>query len=258
MSRISRLFMLTCATACASGPTPATTPEQVIQTLPPPSTRPRISSQPDSDPRGAAVRALSQSRLSLNVQDAELSGLLLGFGRGVPLNIVIGPRVTGPVTADLENVSLLEVLEQIVRPRGFHYRIEGRTLRIFSLDRETRIYRLSYPNTVRTGLGEFTVSGALAQEVDISGASGGRGDSEDASTSSLTTRQELDLWGEVESAVQLLVFGSDGEETTTGNREERGPDGLPTRRVLISRQAGFVMVTAPRVVLEEVSAIWSW
>jgi MSHA biogenesis protein MshL len=187
---------------------------------------------------------LAKGRYTLNVQDADLPGLLLGLGRDIPVNIVVGPQVQGKVSADLENVSVLDILEQVVRPRGLHYRIEGNTVRIYRTDRETRIYQIDYPSTRRTGSAQFTVSGALAQEIALGAAAAG-GDSGDTSTSNVSTEQEVDLWAEIEQGVRQILFGPDGEAA------EQDSSGEPTRRVLVSRQAGVLMVTAPDSVLAE-------
>jgi MSHA biogenesis protein MshL len=215
-----------------------------VETKPPQSIEPRTVSRPDNDPRPPVVRLLSQGRYTLNVQDADLPGLLLGLSRDTPVNIVVGPGVQGSVNADLENVSLLEILEQIVRPRGFHYRIEGRTVRIFKTDRETWIFQVDYPNTRRSGSGQFSVSGALAQEIAIAG---GSGDSGDTSTSNVSTEQEVDFWKEIEMGVKLIVFGADAGDADS----EGGMAHTDGRRVLVSRQAGVLMVTASESLLQE-------
>lgn len=203
---------------------------------------PRTISQPDDDPRPPVLRLLSHGRFTLNVHDADLPGLLLGLGKDIPVNIVVGPGVQGQVSADLENVSVMDILEQIVEPRGFHYRIEGNTVRIFQSDRETRIYQVDYPNTRRSGSGQFTVSGALAQEISVGNASGAA--SGDTSTSNVSTEQQVDLWSEIEASLRRIVFGGDGEDNSDEPRDVAS-------RVLVSRQAGVLMVTAPGAVLEE-------
>ena len=250
MKRAASLGLWLILVGCApvEGPPPAEplSPEPVA--LPPVEISPRLLSRPDAEPRGAAVRALSEAKFTLNVQDTEIGGLLLGLGHSVPLNIVIGPGVTGTVSADLEKISLLGILEGIVRPRGYHYRIDGRTVRVFKTDRETRFYTLNYPNTVRKASAEFTIAGAISQELRLEGASGG-GSSGDSSRSNVTTEHQLDLWTDTEQGVRLIVFGSkDGKASDT----EPGPNGLPVRSVLVSRQAGIVMVTAPHSTLVEV------
>jgi MSHA biogenesis protein MshL len=143
----------------------------------------------------------------------------------------------------------MEILEQVVRPRGFHYRIEQNTVRIFKTDRETRIYQIDYPNTQRTGSAQFTVSGAVSQEISVGDATGGAAG--DTSTSNVTTQQQVDFWGEIEQGVRLIVFGPDGEPSATADGEEDNPTS-PQERVLVSRQAGVLMITAPESVLAEV------
>jgi MSHA biogenesis protein MshL len=176
--------------------------------IPGPIVGPRTISIPEDAPRPPVIRLLSQGRYTLNVQDADLPGLLLGLGKNTPVNIVVGPQVQGQVSADLQNVSLMEILEQVVRPRGFHYRIEGSTARIFRTDRETRIYEVDYPNTRRTGSAQFTVTGAVAQEIAMAGAEATA--SGDTSTSAVNTEHDVDFWKEIEEGIRLIVFGPGG------------------------------------------------
>jgi MSHA biogenesis protein MshL len=213
---------------------------------PSPPIEPRTLSLPDDDPRPPVVRLLSRGRYTLNVQDADLPGLLLGLGKDIPVNVVVGPNVQGKVSADLENVSVMDILEQVVRPRGLHYRIEGNSVRIYDTDRETRIYQVDYPNTRRTGSAQFTVSGAVAQEIALGDT--GSASSGDTSTSAVNTEQEVDLWGEIEQGVRLILFGS---QDAASSDEEESPE-APSRRVLVSRQAGVLMVTASDSVLDEI------
>ena len=216
-----------------------------VDVAPPTLIEPRMVSLADEDPRSPVVRLLSQGRYTLNVQEADLAGLLLGLGRDLPINVVVGPGVQGMVNADLENVSLLEILEQIVRPRGYHYRIEGNTVRIFQTERDTWIYQVDYQNTRRSGTGQFSVSGAVAQEISIGAATaGGTGDT---STSNVSTEQAVDFWAEIETGVQLIVFGAEAAEAN----ESGGFASDDGRRVLVSRQAGVLMVTASELLLKE-------
>ncbi|MFQ5697581.1 MAG: hypothetical protein ACE5IL_04765, partial [Myxococcota bacterium] len=261
-SRVGLLGLL--LGACVHGAPaipPAESPSQAsAPVLEPPSIAPRSLSRPDTRPRSAAIRLLSRGRYTLNVQDEDLAALLLGLGKDLPLNVVVGPGVHGTVSADLEGVSMLEILDQIVIPRGYYYRVEGRTLTVYSIDRATRVYRIDYPATARTGEAELSVRGAVAQDINTGG---NQSQSEDVSESNVTTDYKANLWEEVEAGVRLIVFGNerggtaDSEEETADPEEaseaERppGPD-TPSRSVLVSRQSGLIIVTASGEMLDRV------
>ena len=152
---------------------------------------PRALRLPEDTPRPATYRLLEQTRFTLNVQDASLRGLLLGFGRESPLNIVVEAGVGGAVTADLEDVSLLEILDEVVRPLGFRYELAGNVLRVFRTDRETRHYRIDYPNYKRSGSSDLTISGAIESKPSFGGDSDDGG--EDASSAGVQTEQVVDF-----------------------------------------------------------------
>ncbi len=255
-------FGLGCASTPGAPPTPesdgAVEPAQVLGPAP----SPRMLSTPDERPRDPVVRLMSEGRYTLTVQNADLAGILLGLAHDLPINVVVEPGVTGTVDADLKNVSLLELLQQLVVARGYQYEIAGRTVRIFRSDRETRTWQVDYPSTRQNGESQFSVSGAVAQSVSGSSSSsegsGGGSQSQDTSTSAISTELSLDFWTEIERGVRLLVDGSDGVvEAPPAEGEDAASvpivaAGVESRRVLVSRQAGLLLVTAPAAALDEV------
>jgi len=252
--------------SCASGPSdpPAAASAGVAEPAPEPipDPAPRMLSTPDERPRNPVVRLMSEDRYTLTVQNADLVGILLGLAHDLPINVVVEPGVSGQVDADLKNVSLLDLLEQLVIARGFQYEIRGRTVRIFRSERETRTWQVDYPSARQSGESQFSVSGAVAQSVASSSSSQATAtngsQSQDTSTSGISTEVSLDFWSEIERGVRLLAEGSEGAaETLPPEGEEPEPAasaaaGVAGRRVLVSRQAGLVLVTAPRAILDEV------
>ena len=260
-------FGLGCASPSAPPPTRvggrAAEPARALSAVPEPAAAPRLLSLPDERPRDPVVRLMSEGRYTLTVQNADLVGILLGLAHDLPINVVVEPGVTGKVDADLKNASLLDLLQQLVIARGYEYEIEGRTVRIYATDRETRTWQIDYPSTRQSGESQFSVSGAVAQSSSSSSSSSSSASStgsksQDTSTSGITTEQALDFWGEIERGVRLLVEGSDvvpetpaadGEVASAAPIGAAAPGG---RRVLVSRQAGLLLVTAPGAVLDEV------
>ncbi len=249
------------ACACAT-PTPAPEPASrpPAETTPEPQLQPLTTSTPDTRPRPPMLRMLEASRFSLTVQDADLPSVLLGLGRESPLGVVVAPGVVGRVTADLKGVSLVEILDEIVVARGYHYAIQGRVLRIFRTDRETRTYRVDYPNHQRSGVSELSVAGFIGAAPTDGGEGSSSQGGEDLSLSSVTTSQTADLWAEIEGGIRTLVFGSadaevDEEPSGTSSNEEgsqSNPASRPARRVFVARQAGIVTVTAETTTLDQV------
>lgn len=202
--------------------------------LPPAPLLPEAQASPtlDRNPRSAILRLLESARVSLEVKDADLAGLLLGLGHQSPLDIVVEPDVTASVTADLRDVSLLDLLEQFVVARGFGYSVEGSVLRIHGPELTTETFRVQYPNYRREGTSEIALAGFIgAANSTVAG-----GESEDSSLSTVTTTQSIDLWTEIEAAVTAQL----GDAGDTG------------QSVTISRQAGLVTVTAEPLAIRRI------
>jgi MSHA biogenesis protein MshL len=236
--------------ACAA---PAGAPREAPRRAPPPppALQPETLSLPDEQPRPPALRLLAETRFSLFVQDADLRSVLLGLGRGSPLNVVLDPGLQGSVSADLEDASLLEVLDQVIASHGYRYEVEGNLLRISRTERETRTYHFDYPNYVREGSTSISMAGFLASTPKI----GESDDSEasDSSTSTLETTTKADLWDEVGRALRSIVFGSPDGGGSSGEAESgEEADGEEPQRVVVSPESGLIVVTAKPDVLAEV------
>ncbi len=230
--------------SCAAGAPPPPQSGTSIPMGPPLS--PHVVSRPEARVRPPAVRLLENAKFTLNVQDSELSSLLLGIGRDSPINIVVDPEVEGTLTADLRDVSLLEILDEAVVQRGYAYSVRGNVLRIYKPRRETRTYEVDYPDYQRLGASNVELGGFIGAAPPI-----GEGDSsgEDSSTAAVETTQSSDFYGQLEAGLRALVFGS--SEVTSEENLEEGSN-IEPRRVFVTRGAGIVSVTAEPKVLEQV------
>jgi MSHA biogenesis protein MshL len=246
---IEAATLLMAVLACANQGTPA--PASVDPPLPAlsPELEPVALSEPEREARAPAVRLLEEVRFTLNIHDADLRSVLLGLGKESPLNVVVEPGVGGTVTADLEDVSLLEILDQIVLPRGYYYEVRGNLLSILASDRQTRTYRVDYPNYVRQGNSDLTFSGAISSRPTI-GESQGSGGEQDLSSAGLQTTQTLDFWTELEEALRAIVFGPSEEEGDAEAEDELAAGPGPS--VIVSRQSALVTITAEAGVFPDV------
>ncbi len=252
LTRARGLVLVTAlAFGCAGSPAPLPAPRSDTPQakLPAPDLEARSVSIPDDAPRPAVVRFLESSRFTLDLEAAEVRSLLIGLGKQSPLNLVVDPDVTGTVTADLDEVSLLQILDEVVTPMGYRYRVKDNVLRVFRPRRETRTWRIDYPNHARTGTSDLTLSGFIGAAVDI-GQENSSGSEDDSSALALSTTQTVDLWNEIETSLRALVFGD--PEATTDPAAGDEEDGAQPRRVVVARQSGLVVVTAASEMLDDV------
>jgi MSHA biogenesis protein MshL len=247
--------LLSLAAGCLpppAAPRPAAADEPTTDSGPSPvDLQPRLVSRPDADPRPPALRLLQQERFDLDVQDADLRTLLVGLIRHSPFNAVVSSDVQGSVTADLSNVTLFDLLEQIVEPRGFSYQIRGNTVEVARNPIETRTYYIDYPSYTRSGGSDFTAGGALSSSASSSSSSsssssGGSSSSSssDSSSTTLRTANRQDFWTELQGSLQSLVFGSaqaDAQQIASSGRQ-----------VLVAAQSGLVLIRAEHSVQDQV------
>lgn len=247
------LALLAALAACATPP-PATPPPATpakLAALPALSLQPRTVSRPDAQPRPAAIRLLERTRFTLNVQDADLPGLLLGLSKQSPFNVVVGSDVSGRVSADLRDVSLMAILEEVVVPRGYAYETRGNRLQVFRPKVETRVYRIDYPSYSREATSDLSVTGFIGSAPSIVDDAGTQG-ADDSSLSSVVTTQQQNFWGDLETQLRSIVLGTDGEEQATPT-EATGAASLQ-RSVIVSPLAGLITINAEPDVLERVEA----
>ena len=88
--------------------------------------------------------------ISMNYHDAELPNVLRLLSKQNHINIVAGKDVTGKVTVSLQNVSLREALDNILKANGYDYMVEGNVVLVKKIDANlpgemvTKIFRLKY------------------------------------------------------------------------------------------------------------------
>jgi len=143
-----------------------------------------------------------EKRYSLAVNDMELRKVLFMFAEELPeYNVVIDPDVTGRVTVDLKELSLDNVLTILLEPLGLEYVLEDDILRISKPRMVTRIFEFVYSTTNRTASTSLVAMTGGGGET-----SGGEGaGSSSASFGSVSTEEEIDVWGEFESGIGSLL-----------------------------------------------------
>jgi MSHA biogenesis protein MshL len=99
-------------------------------------------------------------------QPVAIQELLLQLVRGTSLSMIPDPGISGVFTGDLKNVTVRQALGLVLQPLGLDYTIDGRFIRVFRREPETRLFDINYVATQRTGtatLGTATGGGSAAQ-----------------------------------------------------------------------------------------------
>jgi MSHA type pilus biogenesis protein MshL len=218
-------------------------------------------------PQGEEAKKIPEKLYSLFVRDADVQEVLLAFSKESDLNIVIDPELSGRVTIDLKKVTLEEVLNSILTPLGWTYRTDGKFIKIFRPQMETRFFTLNYVATKRIGKREIYAStgggtqtgflagqqtGAYQGQQTTVGTGGAR-----TGYSDLVSVDEVDLWMEIQKGLETIVFGSNDEKEKKGSSEteritytrldERG------RRLIVNKTTGVICVTDYPAILNKVA-----
>jgi MSHA biogenesis protein MshL len=185
------------------------------------------------------------ARFDVSFRDAPLVPVLNTLAQYAGLNLVIPPDISGIVTVDLKNVTLIQALEAILPPRGLQYRIEDGMLRVEKIQLESRTFKFDYITTQRSlsrsisasstataagGLGLGAGFGAIGTIGTVgttaggtTGATIGGGGAGGASTASVSGTERADLLTDIENALKTLA----------------SPDG----KIIFNKMAGIVFVT---------------
>lgn len=206
-------------------------------------------------------------RISMSVRDADLKDLLRAAAEGTDFNILFDPDLDTRVKGiDLKGVTFQEILDQILPSFGFTYALTGRTLHIRKSEGMMRFYQVDQLAMRRKGSKAFTVtasgqtiqSGGSGGDSSSSGSSGSGSSSGQSSayTSSLSSSNGVDPWGEVQVGLSTLIFGEPMPAGENGEGSPSSPGSVAVakngRTLLIHPDSGLVVVNAEPTVQERV------
>ena len=169
------------------------------------------------------VPAAPRRLYSLSARDASVRDVLLTFGKSTDMSFVLGPDVEGKITVDLKQVTLEEVLSALLTPIGLAYQREGNLIRVSKPQLETRIFTLNYIASTRSGASSLSATGSATagsfgtlagQTAGTSAAAGVAagiaagalgGSAAGGSTSSVSSTDNVDLWGELQRTLAAFI-----------------------------------------------------
>ena len=181
-----------------------------------------------------------ETKFDLTVNNTPVSQVFTAIVSGTRYSMLLHPDVSGSVSLNLKDVTVLEALEAIREMYGYDYKLDGSRIYIQPLSLQTRIFQVNYLTGQRQGSSNLRVSGgSVADAVPSSGASGqstsgATGARQDSSK--VTTTSSTDFWDELSKSLTAIV----------GN--EKG------RSVVISPMSGVIVVRAMPDELKNIAA----
>ncbi len=205
-----------------------------------------------------------EMRQSVKVNDIEIKDLLLALTADTDISLIIEPNVKGVIPIlDVKDITLGKLLNYILPQLGLAYSWDGKILRVFKAKLETRVFSLNYIAVAREGERNVSYStrstvggGGIGAMGGVSGGAGvvggagmggfvgGGGGAEAQSTTNIKTKTETNIWNDLVSGLEAIVFG---KSTGTGERS-KAPEPYSRsdeegRRLIISPQTGVIMIT---------------
>src|SRR3972149_4342121 len=175
-------------------------------------------------PQMEEAKKVPDKLFSFYARDSSVQDVLLAFSKESDLNIVIDPDLNGKVTIDLKRVTLKEALDAILSPLGWTYRIDGKFAKVSRPQMETRLFKLNYIATKRSGKREVYVSTSTGGGLQTSSLPGQQttltpGGARTGYTD-LVTLDDMDLWKEIQKGLESLIFGTVEEKEVPSEKEK--------------------------------------
>jgi len=201
------------------------------------------------------ARAVLEERFNVSFNNVPVQQFFNSIVAGTRYNMLINPDVTGTITANLKDVTLVEALDAVRELYGYDYKIEGTRIYIRPLTMQTKMFKVNYLTAIRKGVSSLRVSSTSVANAgtsnsgsqnnsgnnnnsnnsnnnDNSGNNGNNGNNSGGNqtqrdAANVQTTSGSDFWLELKTALEAII--------------ETGKDG---RSVTISPQSGVIVIRA--------------
>jgi MSHA biogenesis protein MshL len=198
------------------------------------------------------ARPALEERFNVSFRNVPAQQFFQSIVAGTRYNMLVHPDVTGTITANLKDVTLVETLDAIRDMYGYDYQINGTRVSIRPLTMQTRMFQVNYLNSARRGTSSLRVSSTSVSDANTNNQNGqnnnqnnqnnqngqnnnqnnngdqvnGQNGNQRNSTDLLTTSAS-DFWPELKASIEAIV----GSKTNG-------------RSVVISPQSGVLVIRA--------------
>ncbi|MBI2319411.1 MAG: secretin N-terminal domain-containing protein [Betaproteobacteria bacterium] len=198
---------------------------------------PRVTSAP-ADPK-----------FDLAVNNAPAAQVFMSIVSGTRYSMLVAPEVTGNVTVNLKDVTVMETLNALRELYGYEYKLDGTRIFIQPPAIRTRVFQVNYLVAQRLGRTDMRVtSGSVADTPIASGAAGVPGV---PGTTGLPAPGAPPTAG----AGAVATAGGESSRVQTSVRSDFWEDLRQTLAQIIGTQAGRSVVVNPQAGLVVVRAM---
>ena len=226
---------LLAAAGCASAPTAKPAPYQVGATVSAPPSLPSATpgpivqasgstgGPPSMAPAQPSIVGMPSARVTISANNEDVSAVITRMARQVGLSAVIDPDVRGPVTRNLQNVSLSDAMASLVGNQ-FQYQVRSGALVVSPVQLVQHTYTVDYLAMSRISSGSTVVSRGTQTTTSgspqIAGTTGigtgiGTGVSSNvgggvvaSGADVIFSSSQADVWGELTQQLESIIFGT--------------------------------------------------
>ena len=229
------------ASASSKPGKPAALDDAVANALVPP-----VSALANNLPK---ARPALEERFNVSFNHVPAQQFFQSIVAGTRYNMLVHPDVTGTITANLKDVTLVETLDAIRDMYGYDYQINGTRVSIRPLTMQTRMFQVNYLNSARRGMSSLRVSSTSVSNANSNNNNGqnGQGNNnnqgsnnnqnngdqtnggsgQQRNSTDLVTTSETDFWPQLKESIEAIV----------GSKANG-------RSVVISPQSGVLVIRA--------------
>ncbi|VXB06677.1 pilus (MSHA type) biogenesis protein MshL [Massilia sp. 9I] len=196
------------------------------------------------------ARPALEERFNVSFNNVPAQQFFRSIVAGTRYNMLVHPDVSGSISANLKDVTLLETLEAVKEMYGYDYRVDGTRITIRPLTMQTRMFHVNYLTAQRRGTSNLRVSSTSVADAGRNGNNGNGQNNQNVQnnqnqpnngnnsgqnggsfvqleSTDVNTTSMNDFWADLKAAIEAIVGSKDGG-----------------RSVVISPQSGVVVIRA--------------
>lgn len=213
--------------------------------------------------------AVAQETFSVVVTDVPLDKLLFSLARDAKINVDVHPGLSGQVTLNAIDQTLLQIFDRIAAQVPIRYRFEDQLLVVEPDEPYLRSYYIDYVNLTRSSSTtnsistQIATSGGSAVETSAGGGGGGGSGGGDGNNSStlVQSASQNQFWSDLKKNIAGMLGLSDADASTDISVIVSSETGLLTVRashkqhLVIQEYLDRMMNSAKRQVLIEATVM---
>lgn len=173
----------------------------------------------------------ADQRFNISVSNLPAKTFFLSLVADAGVNVVADPEITGTISLELKNVTVLDVLNVTRDVYGYEYSFDNDVYIVYPRKLRTEIFDINYLNVVRDGATETAVAITAITSGNGSNQNGQNSQADSGAAQALSgtkivTTNNTDFWKNLELTLTALVGSEDG------------------RQVIINSHASMVVVKA--------------